>query len=84
VEDGATVGREVGLRVGAGVSLAAIVAVAEGTASNVGLGTGVMEVQAPASRARAGRAAKKRTLGADAEVKLRRMVDLLMGRKCNR
>ena len=84
MEDGVAVGGLVGVSEGTGVSLAAIVDVAESDGPVVGLAIGVVEVHAATSRARAGRAAKKWTLGLEAEVGLRRMMDLLKGRKCNR
>jgi len=80
VEDGVAVGGDVAVGVGIGVSLSAVVGEAKGSGSWVGLATGVVDVHAAASRARAGRAAKKWTLGVEAEVELRRMVDLLKGR----
>src|SRR3990172_2329341 len=80
VGDGIAVGGDVGVGVGIGVSLSAVVGEAKGSGSWVGPATGVAEVHAAASRARAGRAVKNGTLGIEAEVGLRRMVDLQKGR----
>src|SRR3990172_2303136 len=84
VGDGIAVGGDVGVGVGIGVSLSAVVGEAKGSGSWVGPATGVVEVHAAASRARAGRAAKNWTLGMGAEVGPLRMVDLQKGKKCNR
>src|SRR3972149_9819317 len=73
VEDGVAVGGDVAVGVGIGVSLSAVVGEAKGSGSWVGLATGVVDVHAAASRARAGRAAKKWTLGVEAEGVRRRM-----------
>src|SRR3990172_6174795 len=84
VEDGVAVGGGVGVGMGIGVSLSAVVGEAKGSGSWVGLATGVVEVHAAASRARAGSRARRVALVEGPEVKRRCIADLQKERKCNR